>query len=489
MITNETGSAAVAGELWRAADTARGHMDLAEFRHVLLGLVFLRQVGSEALQVSAPWSVPPEARWSAIAAAAGQPDVGLRLNAAAAALERANPGLAGALPQEYARPGLDDRRLAALIALVARVDESAPAGAASPAGIYSDLLERFARAEGPRSDFHTPGAVTRVMVEMLAPRDGALYDPCCGDAATLLQAAHFSRVRGQGPVVLYGQEVMHSTWRLARMNVALRGPTAKLAQGDSLRNDAFPDLRAESVFAAPPFNAPEWGAEALRADPRWRHGMPPATNANFAWLQHALHHLTPTGQAAVLLSNGSLASAHAGEARVRRALVEAGALACIVALPGQLLTYTSIPACVWVLRSAAPAADGPREVLFIDARAFGTKPPRLPRTLSDAEVGRIAATYRAWRARSAGVPGYEDTAGFCRTVTLAEIARQDFSLPPSRYVGAAAEAPAEPFDVQAQRLIAELDACATEAERLDRLIRDDLAALGLRGRDELDGGR
>lgn len=446
-------------QLWLAANKLRHHLDAAAYKHIVLGLVFLRWASSG---------------WPAIAAASSSPDLGARLDAALLAIERKDPALQGVLTPRYERSGLEPACLKELVGLVGSVDI---AGDRDLLGrIYEYFLAEFASAEGRKGgQFYTPRGVVQLLVAMLAPRSGRVYDPCCGSGGMFVHSAH-------PDICLFGQESNPTTWRLAKMNLALRGLQGDLGPGpgDTLRRDLHPNLRAEYILANPPFNASAWGEPEPR-DPRWRYGLPPSRCANFAWVQHVLHHLAPRGAAGVVLACGSLSSRRSGEGDIRRAIVESDKLDCVVALPSQLFYATSIPACLWIFADDKRGGDGRDrrgEVLFIDARHLGTMITRTMRELSRADIATIAGTYRAWRSEASAEASGEATQpasvpGFSRAVDLAEIARQEFVLTPGRYVGAAAEpTPAEPYAERMRRLAEALDAQLVTAAELDRKLRD-----------------
>ena len=370
-------------ELWRMADALRGSMDAAEYKHVVLGLVFLKYISDAFEEMHARlegeqdqgadpedpdeyraenifW-VPPEARWSRLAAQARQPAVGRLVDDAMAAIERDNPALADVLPRDYARPALDKQRLGQLIDMVGniRVGDAEARSRDVLGRVYEYFLSRFASAEGKKGgEFYTPRCVVRLLVEMLEPWRGRVYDPCCGSSGMFVQSVEFIRAhatgngnggRARGDISVYGQESNYTTWRLAKMNLAIRGIEGRIAHGDSFHDDRHPDLRADFILANPPFNVSDWGGERLAEDKRWRYGAPPARNANFAWVQHIVHHLAPAGAAGFVLANGSMSSAQSGEGEIRKSLVEADLVDCMVALPGQLFYSTQIPACLWFL--------------------------------------------------------------------------------------------------------------------------------------------
>jgi type I restriction enzyme M protein len=448
--------------LFLAADKLRSNLDAADYKHVVLGLVFLKFVGGAA----GGFVVAEEARWSTIAAAAKTPGLGARIDAAMAAIERDNPGLAGAPARRYDRPELDARRLGELVALI---DGIGPEGLGIDAAggrdvlgrVYEYFLGQFARAEGKKGgQFYTPRCVVELLVGLLSPRRGTVYDPCCGTGGMFVQCARL----GGAELCLFGQESNPTTWRLARMNLALRGLRGDLgpAPADTFARDLFPELRADVVLANPPFNDGDWGGAALQGDPRWAFGAPPAGSANFAWLQHVVHHLAPGGRAGVVLANGSLSSRRSGEGEIRRRLVEAGLVECIIALPGQLFYSTQIPACVWLLAKGRARPDA---LLFVDARAMGAMIGRTQRALGAEEIVAIAEAVRAWRGE--GGP-YRDVPGFCRAARLPEVERHGFVLTPGRYVGeATAPAPAEAPAERLRRLSGVLEAQIVEGARLD----------------------
>lgn len=499
-------------ELFKAADKLRGNMEPSDYKHVALGLIFLKHISDgfeekrAELEAEYPdgvedpdeyaadnvfW-VPKEARWYSLQAAAKQPDIGRRIDDAMMAIEKQNPSLKGVLPKDYARPALNPTMLGELIDLISNITLGAGRKDARDVlgRVYEYFLGQFAGSEGKRGgEFYTPRSVVRVMVEILAPYKGRVYDPCCGSGGMFVQSekfveAHDGRV---GDIAIYGQESNYTTWRLAKMNLAVRGIDADIrwnAEG-SFHKDALPDLRADYVLANPPFNISDWGGERLREDARWRYGAPPAGNANFAWLQHILHHLAPQGRAGVVLANGSMSSTQSGEGDIRRAMVEADRVDAMVALPGQLFYSTQIPACLWFL-AKDKKSDGPRdrsgEILFIDARKLGRLVDRTRREFSEADIAAIAGAYHRWRGdpEAIGLSGeYEDQPGFCKAASKEEVAEHGFVLTPGRYVGAeAAEEDAVPFPERFAELKAELEEQFREADELSHRIQDALEQVG-----------
>ena len=506
-------------ELWQLADTLRGSMDAAEYKHVVLGLIFLKYISDafeemhtrlEAERWSDPedpdeyraenvfW-VPPEARWSQLKVQARQPAIGQFVDAAMAGIERDNPALKGVLPKEYARPALDKQRLGQLIDLISniKVGDKEARSKDVLGRVYEYFLSQFASAEGKKGgEFYTPRCVVKLLVEMLEPYQGRVYDPCCGSSGMFVQSIEFIEAhasgnggRGRGDISIYGQESNYTTWRLAKMNLAIRGIEGQIAHGDSFHSDRHPDLKADFVLANPPFNVSDWGGERLSDDKRWRFGTPPKGNANFAWVQHIVHHLAPGGVAGFVLANGSMSSNQTSEGEIRKGLIEAGLVDCIVALPGQLFYSTQIPACLWFLaRGDDPKSPSLQhgETLFIDARKLGRMVDRTHRELTHEEIARIAETYHAWRGRPRPEESaleeegeYEDIPGFCKAAPLEEVRKHGHVLTPGRYVGAELqEEDSEPFEEKMGRLVTQLRQQQAEAVRLDRVIEANLRELG-----------
>ena len=494
-------------ELWRMADALRGSMDAAEYKHVVLGLIFLKYISDAFEEMHARleaekhegadpedpdeyraknifW-VPPEARWSHLKAQAKQPVVGRLVDDAMAAIERDNSVLKDVLPKDYSRPALDKQRLGQLIDMISniRVGDADARSKDVLGRVYEYFLSQFANAEGKKGgEFYTPRCIVRLLVEMLEPYRGRVYDPCCGSSGMFVQSVEFIRAhatgngnggKARGDISVYGQESNYTTWRLAKMNLAIRGIEGQIAHGDSFHNDRHPDLKADFILANPPFNVSDWGGERLTDDKRWQHGVPPKGNANFAWVQHIVHHLAPTGAAGFVLANGSMSSAQSGEGEIRKNLVEASLVDCMVALPGQLFYSTQIPACLWFL-----ARDRRGEVLFIDARTLGRMVDRTHRELTDEDIARIADTYHAWRGEE-GAGNYADVPGFCKAAPLEDVRRHGHVLTPGRYVGAAPqEEDDEPFGDRMKRLVAQLRDQQDKAAELDAAIKANLAALG-----------
>ena len=456
-VANTDTSGATTGyedELWRMADALRGSMDAAEYKHVVLGLIFLKYISdafeerrilleSEREQGADPedpdeyraenifW-VPPEARWTHLKAQAKQPTIGQLVDEAMAGIERDNPALKDVLPKDYARAALDKQRLGQIIDLISniRVGDAEARSKDVLGRVYEYFLSQFASAEGKKGgEFYTPRCIVKLLVDMLEPFSGRVYDPCCGSSGMFVQSVEFIRAHASGngnggkshrgtraDISIYGQESNYTTWRLAQMNLAIRGIEGQIAHGDSFHNDRHPDLKADFILANPPFNISDWGGERLTDDKRWQYGTPPKGNANFAWVQHIVHHLAPTGSAGFVLANGSMSSSQSGEGGIRKSLIEADRVDCMVALPGQLFYSTQIPAGLWFLardRKAGTFRDRRGEVLFIDARKMGRMVDRTHRELTDEDITRIADTYHAWRGGE-GVGDYVDVPGFCK---------------------------------------------------------------------------
>ena len=532
--------------LWATADKLRANMDAAEYKHIVLGLVFLKYISDsfagrraelerklldenddyylgdddpDALnaeledrdyyrEVNVFW-VPEVARWEVIRAAAKQVDIGKRIDEALAAIEAENPKLKNILDKRYARAQLPDGKLGELVDLISTIGFGDDAGKARDllGQVYEYFLGQFASAEGKKGgQFYTPASIVKTLVAVLNPHHGKVYDPCCGSGGMFVQSEKFIEAHGGklGDVSIYGQESNPTTWRLAAMNLAIRGIDFNLGKepADTFVRNQHSDLRADFVLANPPFNISDWWHGSLDGDPRWVYGTPPQGNANYAWLQHMLYHLKPNGRAGIVLANGSMSSSQNSEGDIRKAMVEADVVEVMVALPGQLFFNTQIPACLWFLakdkRHALSTAgiDRSGQVLFIDARKLGTSVSRVQIELTDADIERIAQTVAAWRGEAldaedptprhsreggnpAALPQYQDIPGFCRSVTLAEIAEHGHVLTPGRYVGAEeVEDDDEAFAEKMQRLTKQLGEQMQKGAELDQLIRQKLGGLG-----------
>jgi type I restriction enzyme M protein len=495
-------------ELWAMADAMRGSMDAAEYKHVVLGLIFLKYIsdafeerrtivlakyGGEAAEDRDEYVaenifwVPQEARWELLKSQARQSTIGQTVDRAMEAVERENPELKQVLPKDYGRPALDKQRLGQLIDLVGniRVGDAESRSRDVLGRVYEYFLSQFASAEGKRGgEFYTPRCVVKLLVEMLEPFRGRVYDPCCGSSGMFVQSVDFINAhaggnagKGSGPgnISIYGQESNYTTWRLARMNLAIRGISGQIAHGDSFHDDRHPDLKADFILANPPFNVSDWGGGRLTEDQRWRFGVPPKSNANFAWVQHMVHHLGPNGVAGFVLANGSMSSSQSGEGEIRQNLIEADLVDCMVALPGQLFYSTQIPACLWFL------ARGRRrngEVLFIDARKLGQMADRTHRELTGEDISRISDTYHMWQ-KGADQAGYADVPGFYKSASLAEIRKHQHVLTPGRFVGMEPQQDdGVPFEEKMAFLSTDWRKQQAEAHRLDIEIEANLARLG-----------
>lgn len=495
-------------KLWAAADKLRGHMDAAEYKHVVLGLIFLKYISDafeekhaallkdadkeaaedrdEYLAENIFW-VPKHARWTYLQSKAKQPEIGKVIDDAMIQIEKENPQLKGVLSKDYARPALDKQRLGELIDLIGTIGLGDKENRSKDilGRVYEYFLSQFASAEGKKGgEFYTPRCIVRLLVEMIEPYKGRVYDPCCGSSGMFVQSEEFIERHGGriGDISIYGQESNPTTWKLAKMNLALRGIEANLGphHADTFRNDLHKDLRADYILANPPFNMSDWGGENMKDDVRWKYGAPPAGNANFAWVQHIVHHLAPNGIAGFVLANGSMSSNQSGEGEIRKNLAEADLVDCMIALPPQLFYGTQIPACLWFLtKNKKNGRFSHREgkTLFIDARKLGVLIDRVHRELTDEEIIRIAGTYHAWRGEK-GTQKYGDVPGFCKSSTLEEVRQHGHVLTPGRYVGAEeAQDDEEPFEQKLQRLVASLEEQFAEGEKLNTSIRENLRSI------------
>lgn len=510
--------------LWAAADKLRANMDAAEYKHLVLGLIFLKYIsdtfaarsaelarrfadpkdeyfldGADANEMAAEleerdyykeanvfW-VPEAARWETLRAAAKQPDIGKRIDDALTLIEAENPKLKGILDKRYARAQLPDGKLGELVDLVSKIGfgdafAKSPSQARDVLGqVYEYFLGQFASAEGKKGgQFYTPASIVKTLVAVLAPHHGKVYDPCCGSGGMFVQSEKFIEAHGGklGDVSIYGQESNPTTWRLAAMNLAIRGIDFNLGRepGDTFTKNQHPDLRADFILANPPFNISDWWHGSLDGDPRWVYGTPPQGNANYAWLQHMLYQLKASGRAGIVLANGSMSSSQNSEGEIRKAMVEADVVEVMVALPGQLFFNTQIPACLWFLTKEKTQRKG--EVLFIDARKLGSMISRVQAELTDEVIERIGNTVAAWRGDK-DTGAYEDIPGYCRSVKLEEIAQHGHVLTPGRYVGAEEiEDDDEAFADKMQTLTEKLGEQMAKGAELDQLIRQKLKGLG-----------
>jgi len=524
-------------KLWQAADKLRGNMDAAEYKHVVLGLIFLKYISDafeekyadlkareetdftdpedpdEYLADNIFW-VPAKARWSNIKTSAKKPEIGRIIDEAMEALEKENDTLAGVLTKDYSRESLDKRRLGELIDLISTIGLGDKESQTKDVlgRVYEYFLGKFADAEGKNGgQFYTAKCIVELLVEMIEPYKGRILDPCCGSGGMFVQSEKFIQSHGgrRTDVSIYGQESNSTTVKLAKMNMAIRQIDAKIEYGDSFHNDKFKDLRVDYLLANPPFNDSDWGGNSLRDDSRWKFGIPPAGNANYAWIQHFISHLAPNGIAGFVMANGSLSSNQSGEGEIRKNIIEADLVDCIVALPGQLFYNTMIPVCLWFAsrdRQNNKFRDRRGETLFIDARKLGVMIDRKHKTLTEEDIKRIADTYHTWRGEMASMEtgqtllaaeqstiddylkesgereepeGYEDIPGFCKTATIDEIRKNGYILTPGRYVGMEEiEDDGEPFEEKMERLTTELAKLFKESRELEEEIRKNLEGIG-----------
>ena len=528
--TNSNKNGATLGfeaKLYQAADKLRNNMDAAEYKHVVLGLIFLKYISdafeekhdlllkefanpqseyyikdetirSESAEDRDEYSaenifyVPQEARWSYLQANAKQPEIGTLIDNAMLAIEKENQRLKGVLPKNYARPGLDKQRLGELVDLIGTIGLGGKEYRSKDilGRVYEYFLAQFASAEGKRGgQFYTPRCIVQLLVEMLAPYKGRVYDPCCGSGGMFVQSEVFVEAHGgrRDDISIFGQESNPTTRQLALMNLAIRGIEANLGQehADSFHHDLHPDLKVDYILANPPFNISDWGGDRLREDRRWVYGTPTPNNANFAWVQHFIYHLSPNGIAGFVLANGSMSSSISNEGEIRKNIIEADLVDCMVALPGQLFYSTSIPVCLWFIARSKESLRFRRrtgETLFIDARRLGVMIDRVHRELTDEEIKHVFSTYHAWRG-DADASEYVDIPGFCKNVVLEEIREQGYILTPGRYVGIEhIEDDKIPFERRMTQLSAKLHEQLTASERLGTTIKKNLEALGYKGK-------
>lgn len=527
-------------ELWQAADKLRGSIDAAEYKHVVLGLIFLKYIsdafetrreelraelaeegikGAEAERLlesrdeyaaeSVFW-VPQEARWPEIQAKGKTPNIGKLIDDAMYAIEKDNPKLKGKLPRDYARRGISPERLGGLIDQIGSIAVGTKEAQKKDilGRVYEYFLGKFAAAEGKLGgEFFTPSSVVRLMVEMIEPYEGRVYDPACGSGGMFVQSERFAEAHGgtRRDLSVFGQESNPTTWRLAHMNLAIRGIEANLGEqpADSFTRDLHPDLKADYILANPPFNISDWSGGLLRSDARWKYGTPPVGNANYAWIQHFIHHLAPPngkggGIAAFVMANGSLSTTTGGEGEIRKAIIEADLVDCVIAMPPQLFLTTGIPVCLWFvtrdksgkyLDKGRGGRNRAGETLFIDARNLGQMETRTLRFLTgrdypsspppvETDIGKIVGAYHAWRGEK-GAGEYADIKGFCKAAKLADIRKYSHVLTPGTYVGSAArKADSEPFDEKMERLVGDLSDQLAASDILTAEIKKNLGALG-----------
>jgi type I restriction enzyme M protein len=509
--TNKQDNSAKLGfeeKLWQAADKLRNNVDAAEYKHVVLGLVFLKYISDAFVELydklaadddadpeerdeylaENVFYVPKEARWSYLQANAKNPQIGTMIDAGMAAIEKENSSLKGVLSKDYGKSALDKQLLGQLIDLVGTIglgDEESRAQDIL-GRVYEYFLGKFASAEGKNGgQFYTPRCIVQLLVDMLKPYKGRIYDPCCGSGGMFVQSEKFVLAHGGriGDISVYGQESNPTTWKLCKMNFAIRGIEGNIGQhhADTFHNDQHKDLKADFIIANPPFNISDWGGERLREDVRWEYGVPSTGNANYAWMQHMISHLAPGGLAGFILANGSMSSNQSQEGEIRKKIIDADLVDCMVALPGQLFYNTPIEACLWFLtrsKQSKGVRDRRGETLFINARKFGKLTDRVNRELTEKEIGRISDTYRAWRGEK-GAAQYEDIAGFCKSASLEKMQEHGYVLAPGRYVGAEdIEDDGEPFEEKMERLMKTLQDQFQKSALLEQEIKQDLEELG-----------
>jgi type I restriction enzyme M protein len=494
-------------KLWQTADKLRSNMDAAEYKHVVLGLIFLKYISDAFTEVyeqlkkekeSDPedideytarrvfW-VPKEARWEQLQDNAKKPEIGKLLDEAMDILERDNPTLKGVLPKNYARPGLNKQRLGELIDLIGTIGLGDKENRSKDilGRVYEYFLGEFASAEGKKGgQFYTPRSIVKLLVGMLEPYKGRIFDPCCGSGGMFVQSEKFIEAHGGkiGDISVYGQESNQTTWRLCKMNMAIRAIDSNIKWGDAFHDDQHKDLKADFVIANPPFNDSDWNGELLQEDIRWKFGVPPKNNANFAWVQHFIHHLNPTGVAGFVLANGSMSSNTTNEGEIRKNIITADMVDCMVALPAQLFYNTGIPACLWFVtrdKKDHSFRDRRGQILFIDARNMGVMIDRSHRELQDEDIQKISSTYHAWRGENK--LKYEDEQGFCKSTPLSEVEKHNYILTPGRYVGVVEEEEDdEEFEAKMERLTSELSKQMEEGKKLDEEIKKNLKNIGFK---------
>ncbi len=501
--------------LWKSADKLRKNIDAAEYKHVVLGLIFLKYISDafeelfeklkagegeyagadpedkDEYKAENVFFVPQKARWSFLLSNAKQPTIGKTVDDAMDAIEKENPSLKGVLPKVYARQNLDPASLGELIDLIGNIAlGDAKSRSADILGhVFEYFLGEFALAEGKKGgQFYTPRSVVELLVEMLEPYKGRVFDPCCGSGGMFVQSEKFvTEHQGKiNDISIYGQESNQTTWRLAKMNLAIRGidsSQVKWNNEGSFLNDAHKDLKADFIIANPPFNVSDWSGDLLRKDGRWQFGTPPTGNANYAWIQHFIYHLAPSGQAGFVLAKGSLTSKTSGEGDIRKNLIEQGLVDCIVNLPAKLFLNTQIPASLWFMsrnRNNGKYRDRSNEILFIDARNMGHLINRRTRELSKEDIKKIANTYHNWRASSSSAAQkYEDIKGFCNAASLERVKELDYVLTPGRYVGLADEEDDFDFNERFTKLKAEFEEQLKEEAELNKRILENLAKIEL----------
>lgn len=495
--------------LWLAADKLRSNMDAAEYKHVVLGLIFLKYISdafdelfqkltAEQSETGADpedkdeyiaervFYVPPQARWKWLQNRAKLPTIGIDIDDAMDAIEKDNPSLKGVLSKDYARPALDKQRLGELIDLIGSITLSKNGNGKSRdllGFVFEYFLGQFADAEGKKGgQFYTPQAIVKLIVEMLMPEsERRFYDGCCGSGGMFVQSEKFIEMHEhrRGKISIFGQESNPTTYRLAKMNLAIRGIDAKIELGDTFRADKFPELKVDYILANPPFNDSDY--YRAENDERWKYGIPPAGNANYAWLQHFISKLAPSGTAGIVLSNGSMSSDIATEGQIRKEMIEKDLIDCMVTLPAQLFYNTQISACLWFLarnKTNGKFRNRSHEILFIDARELGSMISRRQKELTDAHIARIADAYHSWRSKEPA-QAYKDEAGFCKAANIQEIRKNNYILTPGRYIDfKEQEDDGEAFDEKMKRLTGDLQKQMEQASTLDKQIKENLAKIG-----------
>lgn len=503
--------------LWQAADKLRNNMDAAEYKHVVLGLIFLKYISDafdelyqkleatkhetgadpedkDEYTAERVFYVPPQARWQYLQGRAKLPTIGKDIDDAMDAIEKDNASLKGVLPKDYARPTLDKQRLGELIDLIGSITLSKNGNGKGKdvlGFVFEYFLGQFADAEGKKGgQFYTPSCIVKLLVEMLAPEaEKRVYDGCCGSGGMFVQSEKFIELHEhrKGKISIFGQESNPTTYKLAKMNLAIRGIDAKIELGDTLMNDKFPELKVDYILANPPFNVSDYNINKAETH-KWKFGLPPTGNANYAWLQHFVSKLAPYGTAGIVLANGSMSSEIATEGEIRKAMIEADLVDCMVSLPSQLFYNTQIPACLWFLarnktggnHKGLPLRNRTNEVLFIDARELGTMISRKQRELTDNDIATIADIYHKWRSRGDGSSSpYQDIAGFCKSATIEDIRKNNYILTPGRYIDfKQAEEDQQAFEEKMQMLTATLSEQMQKARELDEAIRQNLKKIG-----------
>jgi len=496
--------------LWAAADKLRNNMNPSEYQHIVLGLIFLKYISDAFGEMYGKLSnskgefeganpedpdeylaynvfyVPEKARWAYLQGNAKQPNIGILIDDAMDAIEKINENLKGILPKNYANPDLDKPRLGELLDLIGNIGFAGAghSGKDLLGQVYEYFLGMFADAEGKNGgQFYTPQSIVKLLVGMLEPYKGRIYDGCCGSGGMFVQSEKFIEAhQGKiGDLSIYGQESNPTTVKLAKMNLAIRGIDANIQFGDTFTNDLHPDLKADFILANPPFNISDWKGEQLRDDKRWKYGTPPVGNANYAWLQHFLYKLSPTGTAGIVLANGSMNSNTGNEGEIRKAMIEARVIDCMVALPAQLFFNTQIPACLWFLarnKTNHKFRNRENEILFIDARELGTMISRRQKELTDADIQKITETYHNWRGKD-GLNKYKDIPGFCKSATMDEVITNNYMLTPGRYIDSKEEeGDGEVFEDKMKKLTGILAEQMQKGKNLDEAIRKNLEKIG-----------